>query len=324
MYLPELRSTSAWTTFNQYKDDNKFYYIKNKDASMAIPKYQSLSFFVYSGNKWKEAYKTTAVYDISNTSTASSSKANNSKPSINASSTKTTNKANDLKSSTDASSTKTINKKTVNNSSSSNNIFANSNAKFQYNPNVGIVPTVRPSGKFQYQEPPKVKKGTFKYDPNTGVGSNKKSSSTSWTNSDGSITTITRNVCSHCNGSKICPMCKGAKQQFYGRTNMLYICKACGGSGNCSNCFGSGYTELRSTYKNGAAIGSDNKGRVYLGPSVKTNDKDRRKTDKPKKREYMDKIVYETNTTGKQQAKVWCERCKDYMFKHRHINVPIK
>ena len=64
-YLPDRNATSAWATYTQTSSDSNFYYIKNANDEVAIPRKPVNKFFVRktSEDKWKEVYTTTQIFD---------------------------------------------------------------------------------------------------------------------------------------------------------------------------------------------------------------------------------------------------------------------
>lgn len=64
-YRPEKNSKSGWNTYVQSSLDSDFYYLKNSQCEVAVPRKTSNKFFIKmpTDSKWKEVYTTTQVFD---------------------------------------------------------------------------------------------------------------------------------------------------------------------------------------------------------------------------------------------------------------------
>lgn len=81
------------------------------------------------------------------------------------------------------------------------------------------------------------------------------------TNADGSITTVSYNLCNICHGRKVCNLCQGAGGMWggYGNYRRYAICTSCSGGGQCKYCQGTGVKIFTSTYypETKSAVGQD-------------------------------------------------------------------
>lgn len=64
LYLPEKQS-SCWADFDQYNEDDKFFYLKNINDKVCVPKRADLNCFLWnkSTEKWEANYAITEIYD---------------------------------------------------------------------------------------------------------------------------------------------------------------------------------------------------------------------------------------------------------------------
>lgn len=64
LYLPEKQS-SCWADFDQYNEDDKFFYLKNSNDKVCVPKRADLNCFLWnkSTEKWEANYAITEIYD---------------------------------------------------------------------------------------------------------------------------------------------------------------------------------------------------------------------------------------------------------------------
>lgn len=65
LYLPEKQS-SYWADFEQYDEDEKFFYLKNNNDKVCVPKRADLSCFLWNKHteKWEANYSITEIYDL--------------------------------------------------------------------------------------------------------------------------------------------------------------------------------------------------------------------------------------------------------------------
>lgn len=110
-YIPEKRRDGSWATFTQYKSDADYYYVKNDNDDLAIPRKETNSFFWYKSGDWSKLYDTVALYDAQspnarsgqnyaavNKSSANSSRSSNENYSNNNSNSKSAGSGNKTKS----------------------------------------------------------------------------------------------------------------------------------------------------------------------------------------------------------------------------------
>lgn len=64
LYLSE-KPNAVWTTFDQYNEDDKFFYLKNDKDKVCVPKRADLSCFIWDKgkNEWSANWNITEIYD---------------------------------------------------------------------------------------------------------------------------------------------------------------------------------------------------------------------------------------------------------------------
>lgn len=64
LYLSEKPNT-IWTSFDQYNEDDKFFYLKNEKDKVCVPKRADLSCFLWDKdkNEWSANWTITEIYD---------------------------------------------------------------------------------------------------------------------------------------------------------------------------------------------------------------------------------------------------------------------
>lgn len=161
---------------------------------------------------------------------------------------------------------------------------------------------------------------------------------------DGTLISKRVEPCLYCHGTKICPACNGAGG-VYGRAygGMYYPCSMCLQSGQCRNCKGEGFiTTVTQIDPNGNAVSLSSNGMTAVGNAGGTvvtdingnrayptkgsisNGESRNGQTEYKNNEYFDYIDYNVpNYTGDDDSE-WCERCREYKPRHRHVKKRIK
>lgn len=63
LILPHKKSNEVWATYDEYKVDENYYYIKNSYNSISIPRKTNSKFYIWENNDWKTLYDVQALYD---------------------------------------------------------------------------------------------------------------------------------------------------------------------------------------------------------------------------------------------------------------------
>lgn len=182
----------------------------------------------------------------------------------------------------------------------------------------------------QNPDPPKFEPKKWRADlPNGGYADYE-------TCKDGSVKMTVVTPCINCHGNLICPACGGAGGQYLPASGIFWACAMCLQTGRCQSCNGKGTTTYNSimnssgsgygvssngyvtTYGPGGAIVSSPNGTVTPYAKGGGTGSSSSSTSRDRSNDYIDKIVYAPNYTGKSES-VWCDKCNAYKSPHVHI-----
>lgn len=133
---------------------------------------------------------------------------------------------------------------------------------------------------------------------------------------DGYALYVNNLPCVGCHGNGVCYMCGGRGYIYQSYLNVWNPCGICGTTGKCKYCQGNKTIVSTKLFAPGEA-------EAYLQAIRGVKSDSRRQYSKPdaggsKERKGIEVIEYEPDYTGHPQE-VWCERCKKWMFPHKHI-----